>query len=87
VGAGATLARRSGLFWPAYGPHSAVTALRRRGTLSEGGEYESEYVAFYGVSGGRITRLEMLEPDALDAALARFEELRPEPLGIPRTVG
>src|SRR5262249_48646506 len=35
------------------------------------------------VAGGRITRLELFEPEHVDAALARFAELRPDPLRIP----
>ena len=30
-----------------------------------------------------MTQLEVFEPDAADAALARFAELRPDPLRIP----
>src|SRR5262249_46485022 len=37
----------------------------------------------YVVAGGRITRLEFFEPEDVDAALARFAELRPDPLRIP----
>jgi ketosteroid isomerase-like protein len=35
------------------------------------------------VAGGRITRMELFEPEDVAAALARFEELRPDPLRIP----
>src|SRR5262249_46901473 len=35
------------------------------------------------VADGRITRLEIFEPEHVDAALARFAELRPDPLRIP----
>src|SRR5262249_38599760 len=35
------------------------------------------------VADGRLTRLEMFEPEHVDAALARFAELRPDPLRIP----
>src|SRR5262249_59840191 len=33
--------------------------------------------------GGRSTRLETFEPEDIDAALARFAKLRPDPLRIP----
>jgi hypothetical protein len=32
------------------------------------------------VAGGRITRLEFFEPEDVDAALALFAELRPDPM-------
>ena len=40
-------------------------------------------VGVWTVAGGRITRLEIFETEDVDAALARFEELRPDPLRIP----
>lgn len=35
------------------------------------------------VADGRITRIEMFEPEHADAALARFAELQPDPLRTP----
>ena len=51
--------------------------MRRKGIVPDGGgEFESEYLFLCLVAQGRITRVEMFEIDALDAALARFEALR-----------
>src|SRR6185295_680228 len=60
-----------------------VVTGRRRGTLAEGGAFANDYSQFFLASGGRFTRWELFEIDALDAALARFEELRPDPLRVP----
>jgi class 3 adenylate cyclase/tetratricopeptide (TPR) repeat protein len=67
----------------AYGPHGMLVTLRRYGTLPDGGDFESVYLQMFIVDDGRVTRLEMFETDALDEALARFEELRPNPLRVP----
>jgi hypothetical protein len=48
------------------------------GTLPEGGTYERPLVIVYIVAEGRITRMEFFEPEDVDAALARFAELRPD---------
>jgi ketosteroid isomerase-like protein len=56
--------------------HGAVTDVRRTGTVPGGGDFESEYLHLCTVAHGRITRVELFELDDLDAALARFEELR-----------
>ncbi len=53
------------------------------GTLPEGGIWESYIVNLATVVRGRITRIELFELEAVDAALARFAELRPDPLRIP----
>ncbi len=60
-----------------------LTVVRRRGTRADGGAYESEYLQIFVRSGRHLTRFEIFELDDLDAALARFEELRPDPLRIP----
>jgi hypothetical protein len=60
-----------------------VFASRRVGTLAEGGAFERPIVIVSIVGGGRITRMEFFEPEDVDAALARFSELRPNPLRIP----
>jgi hypothetical protein len=72
-----------GWSWPAVDRHGLVATQRRVGTLADGGAFESEYVWLGLARGGRFTRLELFEMDALDTALARFEELRPDPLRIP----
>ncbi len=70
--------------WPALDRHGAITVLRRTGTVPDGGgDFENEYLYLYVVAQGRIARVEMFEMDALDKALARFEELRPPSPGLP----
>jgi ketosteroid isomerase-like protein len=71
--------------WHAVAPHGVVLALRRAGTLESGGAFENEYAWLALASNGRVTHVETFEIEALDAALARFEELRPDPLRIPET--
>jgi ketosteroid isomerase-like protein len=63
--------------------HGAVGTARVFGTLADGGDFEILYAAAITVAGGRVTRLEQFEIDDVDAALARFAELRPDPLRIP----
>jgi hypothetical protein len=68
-----------GWHWPALAPHGALTAARLSGTLAaSGGEFESIYLYLFTISRGRIARIELFELEQLDAALARFEELRGE---------
>ncbi len=70
--------------WPAIERHGAIGLVRRSGAVEGGGgDYESVSYAIHLVSGGLVTRVEMFEMLALDQALARFEELRPDPLEIP----
>jgi hypothetical protein len=64
-----------GWFWPAVRPDGAVIVIRRFGNVADGGAFESEYLYLFVQARGRITRVELFELDALDAALARFEEL------------
>jgi ketosteroid isomerase-like protein len=71
--------------WHAVAPHGVVLALRRAGTLESGGAFENEYAWLALASNGRVTHVETFEIEALDAALARFEELRPDLLRIPET--
>jgi class 3 adenylate cyclase len=59
---------------PAYGRHGVVTVVRIAGA------YESEHLEVLAHARGRFTNIEMFELEDLDAALARFEELRPDPL-------
>jgi hypothetical protein len=63
--------------------HGLVTAVRDVGTLPEGGTFERPMVTVAIVTGGRVTRYEFFELEDVDAALARFAELRPDPLRIP----
>ena len=58
--------------------HGLVSAGRDFGTLAEGGAFERQRVAVLIVAGGRITRFEMFDVEDVDAALARFAELRPK---------
>ncbi|MBI1818289.1 MAG: nuclear transport factor 2 family protein [Deltaproteobacteria bacterium] len=79
----APLTRIEAGFWPACDRHGAVAVLRRSGTLPDGGDFESEYLELFVQARGRATHLELFEIDDLDAALAHFEELRPDPLHVP----
>ena len=72
-----------GWSWPVVERHGIVLTGRREGTLAEGGAFANDYVMLRFATGGRFTRWEHFEIAALDAALARFEELRPDPLRIP----
>ncbi len=73
----------AGWHWLAIAPHAGVYTARRSGTLPDGGPFESDFLTVGTVKGGRSTRVEIFEIDAVDAALARFAELRPDPLRIP----
>jgi ketosteroid isomerase-like protein len=72
-----------GWSWPAVERHGTVVTTRREGTVPGGGPFESEHLSLALARNGRFTRIEFFEIDALDTALARFEELRPDPLRIP----
>jgi ketosteroid isomerase-like protein len=64
--------------------HGFVGAGRNVGTLADGGgAFEVLTISVFIVERGRITRYEVFEPEDADAALARFAELRPDPLRIP----
>ncbi len=63
--------------------YGVVSGARHFGTLAEGGAFESYYVVMTIVACDRISRIEFFELDDVDAALARFAELRPDPLRIP----
>jgi hypothetical protein len=69
--------------WLALESHGTVFGTRRAGRLADGGTFESEYLVLAVPERGRIGRVEMFELDAVDAALARFAELRPDPLRLP----
>jgi hypothetical protein len=64
--------------------HGLVAAERGFGTLREGGGAFERLLVFVSiVAGDRVSRLELFDVDAADAALARLAELRPDPLRIP----
>jgi ketosteroid isomerase-like protein len=67
----------------AYARYGSVGLSRTFGTLRDGGTFENPTVMVAIVADGRIARLEAFEPEHVDAALARFAELRPDPLRIP----
>ncbi len=71
------------LYEAAVAPHGLVVASRWFGTNTEGGDIETVYVAVSHVERERIAGIELFEIEELEAALARFEELRPDPLRIP----
>jgi len=73
----------AGMVWLADAPHAKVYLCRRAGVLPDGGEFATDFLVLVVVEGGVTTRLEVFEVDAADAALARFEELRPDPLRVP----
>ena len=53
------------------------------GTLNEGGEFETVFVAIMLFGSGGFVGAELFELEDLDRARARFEELRPDLLRIP----
>src|SRR5439155_731433 len=62
--------------------YGSVSLVRLFGTLRDGGAFESPNLTVTIVAAGRLSRLEMFELEHVDAALARFAELRPDPLRI-----
>src|SRR5262249_50233394 len=64
-------------------PHGLHFMGHSFGTTTDGGAWESFYVVLCPCEDGRFVRLEMFEPEELDAVRARFEALRPNPLRIP----
>ena len=65
--------------------HGSIAEVRTFGSgfWSDGGEFEVRFVSFMIAERGRITRQEVFELTDAAAALARFAELRPDPLSIP----
>ena len=61
----------------AIADHGWISRVRITGTLADGGPFESDHVDLFTVARGRITHVEMFDPDAVAEARARFEELRP----------
>ena len=76
-------ARIDVLYTVAVAPHGRVAVNRMAGTNLEGGAFESLMITVLWMRGDRIAGTELFEVDQLDAALARLEELRPDPLRIP----
>lgn len=65
------------IYFAATGSHGGVYVNRWFGTDIEGGEFEALYVGVVRIEGERLAAIELFELDDLDAALARFAELRP----------
>jgi hypothetical protein len=63
--------------------HGSLSVGGTVGTLTDGGEFESVFVRLMLFQGDRFVGFELFELEDLDVARARFEELRPDPLGIP----
>jgi hypothetical protein len=63
----------------AQAQHGFVSVLRWFGTNAEGGEFEAVFVGVTQTRGGRQVAVDLFEIEEMDAALFRFEELRPEP--------
>ena len=64
------------LYYIVSDEHGSLTMGHTFGTLAGGGEFESVFLSLWLYRGGRPVALERFEPDDLDLALARFEELR-----------
>jgi hypothetical protein len=65
------------LYYVASEEHGSLSLARTFGTLAEGGEFESVFWSLWLYRDGRPVALERFEPEDLDLARARFEELRP----------
>ncbi len=63
------------LYAAAVAPHGRVFMVRAAGTNAEGGEFETAYAALVLYRGERIASFEFFEPEDLDVAQARFDEL------------
>jgi ketosteroid isomerase-like protein len=70
-------------FGIAFALYGSVGVGRTLGTLADGGAFEGNFVSVVTTARGLVTRIEFFEVEDLDAALARFAELRPDPLRIP----
>jgi hypothetical protein len=65
-----------GGFWLACDRNGALYTLRRTGQVAGGGPFETDYLQLILHARGRFTHVEHFELDDLDAAKARFGELR-----------
>jgi ketosteroid isomerase-like protein len=63
--------------------HGLLGMTRAFGTLADGGEFEQVFVSLTLFRDDRIVGMEMFEPEDLDVARARFQELRPDPTRVP----
>jgi GNAT superfamily N-acetyltransferase len=66
------------LYTAATATHGRVLLVRAWGTNTEGGAFESIYVALVRYRDAQVAGCEFFEPEHLDEALARFEALRAE---------
>ncbi|HVH16845.1 MAG TPA: nuclear transport factor 2 family protein, partial [Myxococcota bacterium] len=71
------------LYQLALEEHGSLSVGRTHGRLAEGGAVESVFLRLNEYTGGRVVGMELFELESLDAARARFEALRPDPLRIP----
>jgi class 3 adenylate cyclase len=71
------------LYYVAAEAHGHLAVFRMFGSLAEGGAFEGVFVRLELHQGDRIVAAEAFEPEDLDRARARFEELRPDPTRIP----
>jgi hypothetical protein len=67
--------------------HGVVAVGRSFGILPEGGAFETYLMNVATIAHGRITRIEIFDVEAVDAALARFAELRPRKRSAQRAAG
>jgi ketosteroid isomerase-like protein len=68
--------RTDELHTAAVAPDGRVSVGRMWGRNTEGGDFESNVVWLFLYRAGRVARIEVFEVEDLEAALARFEELR-----------
>lgn len=66
------------LYAVAVAPHARVAVWRTSSASAEGGEFESLFVELVRHEREQLRAIELFELENLEAALARFEELRPK---------
>jgi len=71
------------LYTVATEKHGELVMAHTFGILASGGEFEAVYARLGLYQDDRIVAMELFEPEDLDVARARLEELRPDPLRIP----
>ena len=64
------------LYTIASSEQGSLTLVHTFGTLAGGGEFETVFLSLWLYRAGQLVGLERFEPDDLELALARFEELR-----------
>jgi len=57
--------------------HGLLAMTHTFGTLTDGGDFELVYILLAPFQGDRLVGVEFFEPEDLEVARARFEELRP----------